>query len=100
MASTPAADSSTCAPASTNASPGVRTSDPAIPTGACRAVRNRALVTARWEPSEGRLSTPKELSPGREAPKVVEPPPSRHMASTQPSSTRRSATCFMDAPTL
>ena len=59
-----------------------------------------AVLLARWAPSEGLLMTSMVVSSGKVAPAVVEPPPSRHTASTQPSSTRRMATWVMVAPTL
>ena len=59
-----------------------------------------AVLFLRSLPSEGLPCTAMELPAGRVAPRVVEPPPSRLTASTQPSSFRRMATWVRVAPML
>ena len=58
------------------------------------------LLTARRLPSEGEPRMDMEEASGRVAPMVVEPPPSRATASTQPSSMSRWATWVRVAPML
>ena len=53
------------------------------------ATRNTWLVTARSPPSEGTLMVLAEVASGAVTVMAVEPPPSRHRAVTQPSSTIR-----------
>ena len=62
------------------------------------ATRNRWLVTDRSLPSEGRLMVAAVVSSGAVTVMVVEPPPSRPMADTQPSSIIRWATWVRLAP--
>ena len=61
---------------------------------------SRWLDTLRWEPSLGELMTWAVSLSGLEAMAVVEPPPSKQMAVTQPSSAIRWASTFRDAPML
>ena len=62
------------------------------------ATRNRWLVTFRSLPSEGRFTVETAVSSGCVTVRVVEPPPSRPTAATQPSSISRWATWDRVAP--
>ena len=66
--------------------------------GVASATRKIWLVTDRSLPSEGLLMVAEVRSSGAVTVKVVEPPPSRHRAVTQPSSTIRWATWVSVAP--